>query len=248
MPAAKKPTDHRRSKPTDKPKSKQSSHATKPKQVNRVEETNNPSRLVSTPTTPPSTQSQPMPMPVTPGRLPSQAFAPLIRTTYNSIWLKRLGIVAGIGVVAGIGYTGWALRDRLPSFATLTDNTVTPTITQLTITPTPTPDPSKISRLSADINYQSSETASENIPADQASSSAQLTQSLRNQETTTLKQELNTSISNLDKKQVNTNNLRAYQSKISSLEAAGEAEQAREWLIEAVLHAHELEALQGYYE
>ena len=186
-------------------------------------------------------------MPVSPERMPSKVYAPLIRTTYNSIWLKRLGVGVGVLAVAGVGYAGWTFRSYLPSLVNSRSDNQGSQVTQLEISPTPAPDIDRLNQLSTDLSFQSSASATEQLVVNQASSSAQLTEALQDQSDTQLQNELSRYIADLEAKQVNTNNLHAYQAKAAELMVQGKTDQAHQWLVEAMIHAHELAVLNGYY-
>ena len=251
MPAAKKPTVRRRTRPSTAQTKSHLSSSTKsvrrqqssipPVQIHH----DPPSRLSDSPRASVSTPS--VSMPVSPERMPSKAYAPLIRTTYNSIWLKRLGVGMGVLAVAGAGYAGWTFRSYLPSFAGNPNDNQRGQVTQLEISPTPAPNIDKLNQLSADLSMQSSASATEQLVVNQASSSAQLAEALKGQSDTQLEGELSRYIADLEENQVNTTNLRAYQTKVTELESQGNTDQAHQWLVEAVIHAHELAVLNGYY-
>ena len=251
MPAAKKLTVRRRTKPSNaqtkshsslSAKSAHRQQSTIPQTQSHPESFNQPAEPAQLP---PASQS--LSMPVSPERMPSKTYAPLIRTTYNSVWLKRLGIGAGVLVIAGAGYVGWTFRTYIPNLAANPGGSPENQVTQLEISPTPAPDIDRLNQLASDLSRQSSASASEQLVVNQASSSAQLTEALQSQSDAQLQNELSRYIEDLEKSQVNINNLRAYQAKATELEAQGKTDQAHQWLVEAVIHAHELAVLNGYY-
>lgn len=186
-------------------------------------------------------------MPVAPERVPNRVYAPLIRTTYNSTWLRRLGIAAGVLAVGGIAYIGWTFRQYIPGFTSPSSKTKVAPVTHLSISPTPTPDLSKLDQLPSQLFTEASASAQSTTPLGQASTSAQLASQLQGQTSAELKQKLNQYITNLDTLKVDTKNLRAYRDEVSTLESQGQTETVHRLLVEAVVHAYELTALHQYY-
>lgn len=247
MPAAKKTTAKREAKP--KPSLAKNPKTTKSPRLAKgtiVEDKSKPTKDIDpTPSTPISTK-QPLPMPVTPQRMPSNIYTPLTRTSYNSDKVRIVGIFIGAGIFILLLYVGWNFRHTLINNFYGPNNNEDPEITQLNISPTPKPDIDKLNQLSTEILPQSSASASNQVSITQASTSAQLVADLQSRSTQDLQSELTKLISSLGQQGIDTNNLKAYQDKIDVLLAENNTQEAHKWLVEAILHATELAIIQEY--
>lgn len=191
-----------------------------------------------------------MPMPVRPQHLPAKTHVPMIRTAYNATrfrWmLAGLGVVI-IGVVATIG---WGQRDKiLPLLGSAPTAVETAEIYQLTISPTPTPNQSLIKQAEDSLfalPEQGTQSAEPNLRRE-SNSPTDFQASIENYTLPALKSYLNDYIHRLDGLGVDTQNLHAYRQRVLDLESKNQAAEARQWAIESIIHARELEITHRYH-
>lgn len=122
---------------------------------------------------------------------------------------------------------------------------------KLNITPTPTPDVEKLKQLQqrATPTQSDQSTGSAAIaPAEGIDVQTEVQRQFEHMSLEELIGELDEFIARLSSQGIDVSNLEAYRSQVTASAEQGDSAQARQWAVEAVVHATELEMVHAYYQ